>query len=174
MHKLYDYKLQTNHQLIRYLHSRLITQQERHNPIATNLRRVIQRIEEAFQNAYQDNTQIFRRMFLHDFEPRDVEPGMSAAGTLAEIAIGLRDVCRFTSCPGDLAERFLASPDEPGFAQDVQQLATLLLQVRRSQALSFDDLTKLRELRRSIRDEVFGPPVQELLMRYIVPLKHTL
>src|SRR5262249_2904023 len=115
------HELSEKHQVIRFLHSKIIAVRQGHNPINSSLNTAILELQDVLPADLAPSAgdpSHLRRRFLVTGEvtKKALEDATYTAGLLEEIADAVRQLLVFTPASRENSERFAAEPGLPGLA----------------------------------------------------------
>ncbi len=181
--ELGTHKLRQPVDVIRYLQSLLLKTRRHHSPLDTNMNQAVEAVQRSIRqllprpikSAALDLTN--RRVPITASDQLALlDDGIYIAGQLQVIADAVNRLFFFSLGSAEKAERFLATPDRPGFAADVTAFGDSLQSIRRDKLVSITDRDKLTELRRVILRDLWNDKslLRETLARYVAPLEPTI
>jgi len=170
--------LTEKHQVIRFLHSKIIALKRGHNPIHSSLETALLAIQKALAShlpsSIEDTISSKRRIPVKSKNTKKaLEDATYTAGILEEIAEAVRQMMVFTPASRENGGRYAAEPGLPGFTEDVKRLGDVFQKIRVDNQVSKLDLQELTRLRNRIAYDFWDPNshLRQHLFRYIVPLR---
>lgn len=167
-------------QVIRYLHSLLLKPRKQHSPIETNSQQAMDALDRAFSQGAPPTDPATRshaapsRVEIKDAPSfSGLDDGIYIAGQLQTIAEAVDRLFFFGKTSREQARRFMAPPDEPGFAADVARFGDMLQTIRGEKWVSIGQIEELTGLREQILHDLWdeGALLRKALRRYVVPLE---
>ena len=173
------------HQLIRYLHSRILTLAQRHSPINSSLTDTFNALEAEISSSPSPSTGEGRRNRF--VRIRNDGPGGLRLKVALDEAIYVTGVLQdvadaaarwFFVTPSRRAEigRYMASPTEEGLARDAKSLGDFLQGIRTTGVFSTKDFEEASDLKNAIFFDLWDKhsPLRKELLRYVVPFSKIL
>lgn len=165
------------HQTIRYLHREILRPRERHNPIFTNLSKLLGALEEFFDNNFpEDSTDNkYPRFSMPSTILDHLDDALTGTASLSIITESVRQLFYFTPSERDDRERYTnTASQEDSFAGDVDELVVSLNDMRLRKSFSHADYRKIQRLLGKIRDDFYDSKLHGVLREYVVPLDELL
>jgi orotate phosphoribosyltransferase len=167
--------LTEKHQVIRFLHSKVIALKRGHNPIHTSLDAALLSLQKiAAENPSERASPVKRRINVSGTPvKKNIEDATYTAGILEEIAEAVRQMTVFAPTSKENGGRYASEPRLPGFSEDVKRLGDLFQKIRVENQVSLQEIQELTQLRNQIAFDLWDPAshLRQMLLRYIVPLR---
>ncbi len=164
------------HEIIRFLHRMVISDRVRHNRIHVELNNTITHLEKNFSNIESHrltNEILNQRISIQNSEIQKLDQAVDAMILMQEIANAVRDFYRFTPNDPDKDQRYISGSFNDSFSADVDRLYGLLMYARETKAISFIELSEIKQLKSKLLAESInvGSRLRTCLNRYVVPLE---
>lgn len=144
------------HELLRYVHFRILIPRRTHNPIWVNLSGCIARLASLFEDGEPNvNTRA-----LDSRAHRYMSDALSTVADLQSLSEAVSQICSFSPGSTTVLRRYIAGYTEPGFRKDVSQLAATIQRVLRRQAVTISDLQQLSLVWQTLASDFFDEASQ--------------
>ena len=173
------------HQLIRHLHSRLITPAQRHSPINSSLTDTFNALQAEISNspsppAGDGRRNRFVRIRNTGTEGLNLKVALDEAIYVTGVILDVADAAArwLFVTPSSYSElgRYMTSPGEEGLGHDAQSLGDFLQGVRTTGVFSTRDFENANDRKNQIFFDLWDKhsPLRKELLRYIVSFRKTL
>lgn len=164
------HKQRRPHQIVRFLHRRVLRPRKHHNHISNSLTDLLS----ALQDVVPDGVKATESILLDDYTQSLVDQALTGTKSLTFIAENARQLFMFTPTTGKTHSRYTALASQDGFLSDIVSCIGLLKNINRTGTLTAEDRDSLRNYAEDIDSDFSDSELRRALQSYLVPLEDCL